>query len=379
MDIGNIEIGPWFNWMTANSYEGFRMRFDIGSNKKFDKHWWYHGYLAYGFGDRKLKGKAELFYLPRKHPRRYWYGSYTNDLDFGQNYYGEVTADNIFALAIRKPNIPVKFLKVNEKRFEFFNEHRLGLSELIALTHKNFTPLRNIPVKDSFPTSNGGSPLTNFEVSLRLRFAYLEKFLEATFLRTSLGSPYPIGEFYISRGIAGVFNSSYNYTKISGSVSDYIKIPPFGSISYQIYAGRTFGTLPYVLLDIAPGNELHYYNKYAFNMMNRFEFVHDKYLGLNVEHIIGNGIFRFFPKLKFRQFWTAKTLWGSLSEANRLYNFKQGNTFQTLNGNTYMELGTGVDNILRVFRIDFIWRVLPSKLSESTKRFGVFGSFRLTF
>jgi hypothetical protein len=114
-------------------------------------------------------------------------------------------------------------------------------------------------------------------------------------------------------------------------------------------------------------------------MMNRFEFVHDKYLGLNVEHIIGNGIFRFFPKLKFRQFWTAKTLWGSLSEANRLYNFKQGNTFQTLNGNTYMELGTGVDNILRVFRIDFIWRVLPSKLSESTKRFGVFGSFRLTF
>lgn len=379
MDIGNIEIGPWFNWMTANSYEGFRMRFDIGSNKKFDKHWWYHGYLAYGFGDRKLKGKAELFYLPRKHPRRYWYGSYTNDLDFGQNYYGEVTADNIFALAIRKPNIPIKFLKVNEKRFEFFNEHRLGLSELIALTHKNFTPLRNIPVKDSFPTSNGGSPLTNFEVSLRLRFAYLEKFLEATFLRTSLGSPYPIGEFYISRGIAGVFNSSYNYTKISGSVSDYIKIPPFGSISYQVYAGRTFGTLPYVLLDIAPGNELHYYNKYAFNMMNRFEFVHDKYLGLNVEHIIGNGIFRFFPKLKFRQFWTAKTLWGSLSEANRLYNFKQGNTFQTLNGNTYMELGTGVDNILRVFRIDFIWRVLPSKLSESSKRFGVFGSFRLTF
>lgn len=379
IDIGNVEIGPWFNWVTANSLEGFRMRFDVASNKRFDKHWRYHGYLAYGFGDQKLKGKAELFYLPRKHPRRYWYGSYTNDLDFGQNYYGEVTADNIFALAIRKPNIPIKFIKVNEKRFEFFNEHRLGLSELVALTHKSFTPLRNIPVKDSFPTSNGGSPLTNFEVSLRLRFAYLEKFLETTFYRTSLGSPYPIGEFYISRGMAGVFNSSYNYTKISGSISDYMKVPPFGSISYQVYGGRTFGTLPYVLLDIAPGNELHYYNKYAFNMMSRYEFIHDKYLGINIEHIIGNGIFRFFPKLKLRQFWTAKTLWGSLSDANRLYNFKQGNTFQTLDGKTYMELGTGVDNILRVFRIDFIWRVLPNKLSETTKRFGIFGSFRVTF
>jgi hypothetical protein len=377
---GSLEIGPWYNWFTGNGWEGFRMRFDLGTTKQFDTHWWWHGYLAYGFGDKKFKGKAELFYLPRKHPRRYWYGSYTNDLDFGQNYYGEVTADNVFALAIRKSGIPIKFIKIKEKRFEFFNEHRMGLSELVAITHKSFTPLKNIPVKDSFPSVNGGTPLTTFEVSLRLRFAYLEKFLEGNFLRLSLGSRYPIGEFYITRGMAGVFNSSYNYTKISGSISDYIKVPPVGSLSFQVYAGKTFGTLPYVLLDIAPGNELYYYNKYAFNMMNRYEFIHDRFVGINFEHNIGNGIFRWIPKLKFRQFWTVKTLWGSLSDANRSYNFKQGNTFQTLNGKTYMEIGTGVDNILRVFRIDFVWRVLPEKLPAGrTKNFGVFGSFRLSF
>ncbi len=85
-------------------------------------------------------------------------------------------------------------------------------------------------------------------------------------------------------------------------------------------------------------------------------------------------------KLKFRQFWTVKTLWGSLSEANTALNFKQGNTFQTLDGKTYMEIGTDVDNILRVFRVDFIWRVLPQSLPDSkTKKFGVFGSFRLAF
>ncbi len=380
MDVGNVRLGQWYNWITANSWEGFRARFDISSNKKFDKRWWYHTYLAYGFGDKKLKGKAELFYLPQKHPRRYWYTSYTNDLDFGQNYYGEVTQDNIFALAIRKPTIPIKFIKIQEKRFEFFNEHRFGLSELVAITHKNFTPLKNIPVKDSFPALAGRSPLTNFEVSLRLRFAYLEKFLENTFFRTSLGSSYPIGELYIARGMAGVLRSSYNYTKISGSISDYIKIPPFGSFSFQVYAGKTFGTLPYVLLDVAPGNELHYYNKYAFNMMNRYEFIHDRFAGVNIEHNIGNGIFRFFPKLKFRQLWTLKTLWGSLSEANKQYNFNKGGSFQTLDGRTYLELGTGIDNILHVFRIDFIWRLLPTSiLDKQTKKFGVFGSFRLAF
>jgi hypothetical protein len=379
-NIGNFQIGPWYNWVTGNSWEGFRLRFDLGTNRKFDKRWWWHWYLAYGFGDKRVKGKAELFYLPQKHPRRYWYGSYTNDLDFGQNYYGEVTSDNIFALAIRKPDVPVKFIKIDEKRFEFFNEHRSGLSELVAVTHKGFTPLKNIPSKDSFPAGSSRSALTAFEVSLKLRFAYLEKFLENTFFRTSLGSPYPIGEIYVARGISGVLKSNYSYTKLSASVSDYVKIPPLGSISFQVYGGKTFGTLPYVLLDIAPGNELYYYNKYAFNMMNRYEFIHDKYAGINFEHTIGNGIFRLFPKLKLRQLWTVKTLWGSLSEANKAYNFKKDNTFQTLDGKTYMEIGTGVDNILHVFRIDFIWRVLPEKLPGSdTRKFGVFGSFRLAF
>ena len=380
LNTGNFQLGPWYNWVTANSWEGLRLRFDLGTNKKFDKRWWWHWYLAYGFKDKKLKGKAELFYLPTKHPRRYWYASYTNDLDYGQNYYGEVSADNIFALAIRKQDIPIKFIKVDEKRFEYFNEHRFGLSEMIAVTHKNYTPLKNIPAKDLFPAKPGQGPMTSFEVSLRLRFAYLEKFLENQFFRTSLGSPYPIGELYLSRGISGLFKSNYNYTKLSGSISDYIKIPPLGSISFQVYAGKTFGTLPYVLLDIAPGNELYYYNKYAFNMMNRYEFIHDNFAGVNFEHNVGNGIFRLFPKLKFRQLWTVKTLWGSLSEKNRALNFKDGHTFQTLDGKTYMEIGTGVDNILRVFRVDFVWRILPTSLSNgNTKRFGVFGSFRLAF
>ncbi|HMU45459.1 MAG TPA: DUF5686 family protein [Chitinophagaceae bacterium] len=378
--IGNYEIGPWYNWISSNGWEGLRARFDIGTNKFFDKKIKLHGYLAYGFGDKKLKGMGEIFYLPKKDPRMYFYASYTNDLDWGQNYYGEVSQDNIFALAIRKNGIPVKNIKINEKRFEFFREVLPWMSNRVTVTHKSYLPLRNLLPIDSFRTNVSGRPLTSFEVSLRIRFAYLERFLENHFYRVSLGSIYPIAEFYITKGFTGVFNSSYSYTKISGSVSDYLKIPPFGNVSWYVYAGKTFGTLPYTLLDVAPGNELYYYNKYAFNLMNRWEFVHDKYAGINFEHNIGNGIFRLFPKLRFRQFWTAKTLWGSLSPANKTLNFKTGHTFQSLDGKTYLELGTGIDNILRVFRIDFIWRVLPSSLpKEKDQNFGVFGSFRVVF
>ncbi|OSZ80820.1 hypothetical protein CAP36_06145 [Chitinophagaceae bacterium IBVUCB2] len=380
LDVGNFQLGPWMNWITSNGWEGFRVRFDFGTNKHFDKRFRFHTYLAYGFGDKKLKGMGELFYLPNKDPRTYLYASFTNDLDWGQNYYGEISQDNVFALAVRKKGIAVKNIKVNEKRFEFFKEVIPWMSNLVAVTHKSYLPLRNLIPLDSFKATGNNKPLTNFEVSVRFRFAYLERFLESHFYRTSLGSIYPIGEINISRGFAGVFRSNYSYTKVSASVSDYFKIPPFGNVSWYVYGGKTFGTLPYTLLDIAPGNEMYYYNKYAFNMMNRWEFIHDQYAGANIEHNIGNGIFRLFPKLRFRQFWTAKVLIGSLSEKNKELNFKQGHSFQTLDGKPYLELGTGVDNIFRVFRIDFIWRVLPTTLTRvNDKNFGVFGSFRVAF
>ncbi|MES1219724.1 MAG: DUF5686 family protein [Bacteroidota bacterium] len=380
LNIGNLEFGPWFNVATYNSQEGFRTRFDLGTNKYFNKHLWLHGYLAYGFQDQKFKGKGEIFWLPKKHPRMYLYGSYIQDFEYGQSYYGEVSTDNIFAVAFRKPNIPIKFLKITEERFEFYKQNKAGFSAMFTALHKNYLPVRNLVPVDSFAYIKGNNPMTTTEVSLRIRFAYLEKFLESTFLRVSLGSPYPIGEFTITKGIPNVLGSSQRYTKIAGSVSDYIKIPPFGSMSFQVYAGKTFGTLPYVFLDMAPGNELYYYNKYAFNTMIKYEFLHDRFAGINFEHNIGNGIFRFVPKLKFRQFYTIKSLWGSLSDANYALNFKEGNTFQTLNGKTFLEIGTGIDNILKVFRIDFVWRLLPTPLPQQVDRkFGIFGSFRLSF
>jgi hypothetical protein len=166
-------------------------------------------------------------------------------------------------------------------------------------------------------------------------------------------------------------------------VHNYKPIPPLGSIYYRVFGGKTFGTLPYPFLDVAPGNEIYYYNAYAFNLMNKWEYIHDKYAGVQFEHNFGNGLFRFIPitrKLKLRQFWTAKALWGSLSDKNYQLNSASGLNFQSLNGKTYLEVGTGVDNILKVLRFDLIYRPFPlSHSNVNSQRLGVFGSFRFTF
>jgi hypothetical protein len=117
--------------------------------------------------------------------------------------------------------------------------------------------------------------------------------------------------------------------------------------------------------------------------MNKFQYLQDRYMGINFEHNIGNGLFRFIPltrKWNFRQFWTLKTLWGNVSDANQQFNNSSYYTFESLRGKTYMELGTGVDNIFKVLRFDVIWRLLPRPLpSNQQQRFGVFGSLHLAF
>jgi hypothetical protein len=191
-------------------------------------------------------------------------------------------------------------------------------------------------------------------------------------------------ELRASLGLRDVWASGYDYKKVSLSISDNMKIAPFGSIYFNFFGGKVFGTLPYPLLEVHPGNEFYYYNRHAFNMMNRYEFISDQYAGFNFEHTIGGGIFNYIPllkKAKLRQFWTAKGIIGSLSDENRALNLNKGYEFRSLENNPYIEVGTGVENILQLFRLDFVWRVTPKPLAseEKSRYFGIFGSVKFNF
>lgn len=376
---GKFEIGPWFNWVSSNSREGTRFRFDLGSNTKFNKNLYLHAYLAYGTKDKALKGKAEAYYIFQRVPKRARvHVSYSKDIDNGISQVGDVSQDNIFSLAVRKPNISRKFLQLQDTRVELFNELWKGFSTELFFAHRKFRPLQNLP----FTTTVDGKAITNFEVAVKLRFAYLEQFYESDYFRYSLGSKYPTAEVTFAKGIPGIAGSAYTYSKIFASVRDYVKISPYGSISYKAYAGKVFGTVPFPFLENHPGNDIYYYNAGSFNLMNRFEYLSDQYAGVNFEHNVGSGLFRFVKltrKLKWRQFYNLKTLWGSLSDANANLN-NAGKNFKTVNGKTYMELGTGIDNIFKVFRLDFIWRLTPTQANlPKTANFGVFGSFQFQF
>ncbi|WP_163462572.1 hypothetical protein, partial [Klebsiella michiganensis] len=79
------------------------------------------------------------------------------------------------------------------------------------------------------------------------------------------------------------YNGEYNSFKATLSIKQQFRIPRFGQISYFAYGGKIWAkdALPFVLLELHPGNEIYYYNKETFNLMNRFEYFSDRFAGIN--------------------------------------------------------------------------------------------------
>lgn len=384
---GPVEFGPYWTVYNNNKIEGNRFQFTMGTSPKFSKNIYMFAYAAYGLKDQQWKYKFEgLWLLHKKFPREYIDFNYTHDLDRTVNYYDRVTFDNILNVAIRKKGVPSKFVFADDIRFEYYREYNSGFGHMLTLLRKKYDPYSPLPDVSIF-TNKDGAPtgtLVQTEANIMLRYAYKERFLEANYYRVSLGSKYPIVDMRLAIGLKGVLDGAYNYKKVRLSVSDYVRIAPFGTLYFNVFGGKYFGTIPYTLLELHPGNENYYYSKYAFNMMNLYEFISDQYAGVNIEHSLGGGMFHYIPlikKLKFRQFWTAKGVIGSLSNDNKALNMNKGFGFKTLESTPYIELGTGVENILKLLRVDFIWRVSPKALPTEPKQkyFGVFGSVKLNF
>ncbi|NJM16723.1 MAG: hypothetical protein HC896_16350 [Bacteroidales bacterium] len=85
-------------------------------------------------------------------------------------------------------------------------------------------------------------------------------------------------------GLKGALGSDYNYYKVYATLSDKIEINPIGYLKYTLTGGKIFNTVPFPLLELHKGNETYANDVTAFNMMNYYEFVSDRFVSLFAEH-----------------------------------------------------------------------------------------------
>jgi len=390
--LGKIEIGPWYKWISGNSLENFRLRFDIATTELFSKKIRLSSYIAYGTKDQKFK---ERFAIQYRFPHLKGVStefSYLKDLDNGRVRFNEedVSIDNIFSRMLRR-NIPQKFLGEEEFKASFLKEWESGISNSLTLNRVEYDPYSPLPGRGIF--RNGiSSPIISTNLMYRIRYAPGERKIVTNRKSIRLKGTKPIYELRITQGLNGVIGGTYTFTKLHAAISQQVRIPNFGVLTYNAYAGKIHGdSLPFMLLELHPGNEVYLYNKNGFNLMNRFEYYSDSYAGFQIEHNFEKKLINLIPlfrKTKIRQFWTFKGVRGSMISSNRAFNRTELGPYQlrSLRDHFYLEYGTGFDNIFRFFRIDLVWRTAPPypanyspSRMQPIQNFGIFGSFRIQF
>lgn len=366
-----VELGPLFSTYSTNTIEGSRVRIGGRTSNAFSKWFELNGYVAYGFKDEKYKVGGGFRWMLQKKPTRQMLAfNYKNDYEIlGQNA-NAFRQDNLFVSLFRRN--PLSNLTQVEQYKGFYDKEWFnGFNTKLILTHRVMTPLGSTQYR--FVQENDTVTIPNIkssEIGINIRFAYGERFLDGEFDRVSLGTKSPVFQIQFTEGLKGVLNSDFDYKKIIVNIEDRLRINPIGYTNYVLQYGKIFGKIPYPLLELHPGNETFAYDFYSFNLMNYFEFVSDEYASAFVSHHFDGFFFNRIPllrKLKLREVATGRAVIGKVSDTNRqallfpdkLYTFNQAGYTSNLfsHNKPYIEVAAGIENILKFFRVDAVWRL----------------------
>jgi len=354
--VGYWEIGPYYQTYSFNEIEGNRFKVSGRTSNKFSKKIMFDAFLAYGDKDERFKWGLGSLYMINKNPRVAVGLSYKSDIEqLGQSPYA-LTEDNILTSFLRRnPNNKLTLVKDFTAYYE--KEWFVGLSNKLTFSHRTIYPTEFIPFS---PVLGGNSlkSITNATFTLNTRWIKDERYVSGEFEKVSLGSNWPEVNFDITKSIKGFAGSDYDFWKLHLNYYHKFNINPIGYARFIVDAGKIFGKVPYPLLQLHEGNETYAFDRYAFNMMNYYEFASDQYVSLYYEHHFQGFFLNHFPllrRLKWREVATAKYLIGSISNENmQVLQFPVGLGEVS---KPYMEVSVGVENIFKVIRVDALWRL----------------------
>lgn len=374
LKIGKLEIGEYFNAFGINEVEGNRFRMGLGTNLDFSKKYRGEVFAAYGTKDKKWKYGGEFHYNIKESVRREQvFVSYFNDVVFTNRSSEDAISSSTLSSFARRET-PQRILHAEETKAYYLKDFKKGLTVQATFLHRTLDPYGKIYADGSGFNFSYLNPVTNeidtttnsAEFTIKFRHAYKEQFLSGFFDRISTGGRYPIYYLQYTKGVKGIMGSQYNYHKVEFDFFHWFYLSPIGWTSYRIRAGKTFGTLPSLLLEVHPGNETFFYSSTGFNLMNRYEFTSDAYVSWQITHHFDGLFLNKIPllrKLDWRSLAHFRGVWGSLSAANQTAN--QFNTsdsgglipFRAPSAVPYMEVGVGIENILKIFQIHASWRL----------------------
>ena len=378
----HIGIGPYSKLVSFNNLEGARFQLGFRTTNQSSHFYRVAGYAAYGIRDRAFKGggSLELSFM-RFLTRKLSIGGQHDVAQLGQNdqtFSGHDFFGSVFSRGKKRMSMVDRaYVRYEHEWFDGFVTN-IG-TEWESIESNRFVEMVR-PDGSIVPRVN------NPMVQLGFRLSFKEQVMRQPFDKTYLSSDYPIISMSFTAGLKGLLPESYEYYRLSSSVSYTIPAPPAGYSELMIHGGHIFGRVPYPLLKLPEGNGTYFYDRLAFSCMNFYEFAVDSWVSLFYEHHF-NGFFLgkipLLRRLRLREVVTFKGIYGVLSHKNdgtpgggACMLFPKGMSSLST---PYMEAGFGIENIVNLLRVDFIWRLTHRNSGGIMQNFAINAGLNISF
>lgn len=385
--LGFVDVGPYLYLYSYNNIEGHRIRLGFKTNIDFSRKWVASAYGAYGTLDTKFKYGGSLSYIFSKKRWTQAGVEYRRDLELVSVNQERLGNNPLFSMYTHWGTLIGPYYK-DFAQVYFQTEIKKDFSVKAKLRNWDFNaayPFSYYPNILGGDTSITSSYFKTTEVIMDVRFTKDEILLQNDNERISLGTKsWPIFLLQYTYGMKGVLGGDFEYHKVNLFIDQSIRLGALGRSNYSFTAGKVFTPLPYPLLEVHIGNQSPFYTTIAYNLMNYFEFVSDSYVSLNYRHHFEGLFFNRIPlikKLNWRFLVTANMLYGSLSQENVdivPYSSRLNSSVKQFGDLPYTEVGYGIENIFKAFRVDFVHRLTYNNY-PNVRNFGVKVSAQFKF
>ena len=380
--VSKFDIGPLNTIISGNSLEGLRLRLGGMTTVNLSRHWFARGYVAYGTRDEKFKymGSLEYSFTPKKsmdqefpiHSVRL---THQYDVDKLAQHYLYTNQDNVFLTLKRHKDVRMQYLRTTrlEYRHEWYNHFSIAL----GIEHNNHEATQYVPF--SYADGSSRHHYTQAGFTAQLRFAPGETFYQTRSYRIPINMDAPIitlNQTYMPKGFMG---SLHELNKTELGIQKRFWFSAFGYADVIVKGEKVWSKVAYPDLLFPNVNLSYTIQPESYTLMKPMEFVNDQALSWDLTYW-GNGVLMnrlpLIRKLRLREVLTLRGIWGSLSDKNNpaksddVFLFPVDALCQKMGDQPYMEAGVGLDNILTILRVDYVWR-LTYRENAGTDRHGI--------
>jgi len=420
-----VDIGPVNTMLTRNFVDGIRTRISAQTTANLDSNLFLAGYVARGWESKKNYYSGSVIwsfnkkdYLPREFPKRTLSFTSTYDVMSPSDKFMHTDKDNVFT-AFKWAKVD-KMMFYNRQTLAFEREEDWGFRTSIQLkceendgagqlffiplsqssdrsTWTNFSnPVAERTTNQTFLPDDSWTPVASqkirtTELRAELRFAPGETFINTKQRRLPVNLDAPVFTISHTAGVKGLLGGDYNYNFTEAALYKRFWMKSWGKIDCYVKGGYQWNKVPFPLLIMPETNLSYIMQDYTFTAINNMEFLNDRYASAMLLWDMNGKLFNRIPlirKLKWREWFTVKCLWGGLSDKNNpllaenqddplLMYFPEG-SYVMDSHKPYWEVSAGIHNIFKIVHVEYVRRLNYNELPTAHK-WGVRFMIRMTF